>query len=79
MHRMSDRAAFGSMVASDWQQLPVRPLSCLTEAVQSPSLGWSAGKPHASCDEHARKMYCRSDAYTYGAEAGPMNDGTAGH
>ena len=55
MHRMSDRAAFGSVIASDWQQLPVRALSCLFEAVQSPSLVWPAEKPHASCDKHAHK------------------------
>ena len=39
MHRMSDRAAFGSMVAADWQQLPVRTLSSLFQAAQSPLLG----------------------------------------
>lgn len=55
MHRMSDRAAFGGMVAADWQQLPVRTLSSLFQAAHAPSLGLSAGKPHASCDKHTHE------------------------
>ena len=55
MYCMSDEAAFGSVVAADWQRLPVQSLISLLEAAQAPLLGKSAVKPGASCKKHAYK------------------------
>ena len=78
MHRMSDRAAFGSVLAADWQQLPVGTLSSLSEAIQSPGWAGLLESHMPPVTSKLRKGCCRSDAHTYEAEAGPMNDGLAG-